>query len=86
MLLNLVKCFILIIFISLFERMKGNLFPAFAFEFILLTNLDELSPVKEIATFFSAFLPKWSKQEPKVPPDWIMLDIQALLSFRFVYI
>ena len=32
-------------------------------------------------TFFSASLPKLPNQAPKDPPDWIILNIWALLSF-----
>ena len=36
--------------------------------------------------FFSAFFPKLPDQEPKYPPDWFILDIWALLSFKSVEI
>ena len=71
------------------EINKVNLFPALtapfpliflsnlfiAFEVKLLTNLDKLSLAKEIATFISDFFPKLANQEPKNPPDSIILDI-----------
>ena len=40
-----------------------------------------MSLTKGIAMFVSAFFPKLPNQEPKGPPDWIILDIWALLSF-----
>ena len=40
-----------------------------------------MSVAKAIATFLSAFFPKLPNQEPKEMPDWIILDIWALLSF-----
>ena len=36
-----------------------------------------------MAKFVSVFLPKFPNQEPKDPPDWVILDIWALI--RFVY-
>ena len=43
-----------------------------------------MSLIKGITTFVSTFLPKLSNQEPKYPPDSIILDIWASLSFVFV--
>ena len=51
----------------------SNLF--IALEVKLLTNWGKLSHAKGVAIFVSAFLPKLSNQEPKNPPDWIILDI-----------
>ena len=51
------------------------------FEVKLPTNPGKLSLAKGIATFVSAFFPKLANQEPKDPPDWIVLDTLALLSF-----
>ena len=62
----------------------SNLF--IAFEVKLLTNLGKLSLAKRVAIFVSAFFPKLAIQEPKDPPDWIILDIWALLSFIYVEI
>ena len=67
----------LLIFVS-------NLFMVF--EVKLLTNSRKLSLAKGIAMFVSDFFPKLTNQEPKVPPDWTILDIFALLSFMSVYI
>ena len=50
----------------------------------LLTNPGKLSPAKGIAMFVSAVFPKLSNQDPKDPPDWIILDICALLSYIFI--
>ena len=47
----------------------------------LLNNPGKLSLAKGIAIFICAFFPKLPDQEPKDPPDWIILDIWALLSF-----
>ena len=61
----------------------SNLFIAFGVK--LLINPGKLSLVKEIAMFVGAFFPKWPNQKPKDPPDSIILDIWALLSFLFVF-
>ena len=45
------------------------------------TNPGKLSLAKEMAIFISAFFPKLPNQEPKDPPDWIILDIWALLKW-----
>ena len=50
----------------------------------LLTNPGKLSFAKGIAILISAFFPKLSNQEQKVRPDWIILDIWVILSFRSV--
>ena len=66
--------------ISSFEINKVNPFPALtapfpliflsnlfiAFEAKLLTNPGKLSLAKRIATFASAFFPKFANQEPKI--------------------
>ena len=57
----------------------SNLF--IALEVKLLTNLGKLSLAKRIATFISVLFPKLANQEPKDPPDWIILDIWAWLNF-----
>ena len=90
------KLIILIIsFISSFEINKANLFPALtvpfpliflsnlfiAIEVKLLTNPGKLPLAKGIAIFVSAFFPKLRNEKPKDPPDWMILDIWALLSF-----
>ena len=76
-------------YISSFEISKINPFPALAahfplnllsnlfisFEVKLLTNPCKLSLVKGIKMFVSDFFPKLLNQEPKYPPDWIILDI-----------
>ena len=86
---------LIISFISLFEINKVNPFPApsapfplifllnlfIAFKAKLLTKPDKLSLAKGIATFVGAFFPKLANHEPKDPPDWIILDIWAWLSF-----
>ena len=41
----------------------------------------KLSLAKGIAIFASAFLLKLANQGTKDPPDWIILDIWAILSF-----
>ena len=46
----------------------------------MFTNPDKLSLAKGIA------LPKLTNQEPKDPPEWIILDAWALLSFICVNI
>ena len=46
-----------------------------ALEVKLRTKSDKLSLAKGIATFVGAFFPKLPDQEPKDPPDWIILDI-----------
>ena len=87
----------MISFISSFEINKVNLFPLTApfpliflsnlfitFEFKLLTNAGKLSLAKGIAMFVCVFFLKLLKQEPKDPPDWIVLYEWALLSFTFV--
>ena len=51
----------------------SNLF--IALEVKLLTNWGKLSHAKGVAIFVSAFFPKLPNQEPKNPPDWIILDI-----------
>ena len=40
-----------------------------------------MSVANGITIFVNAFLPKLHSQEPKDPPDWIILDIRAFLSF-----
>ena len=40
-----------------------------------------MSLAKGISMSVSAFLPRWPNQEPEDPPDWIILDIWALLRF-----
>ena len=45
-----------------------------------------MSLAKWIAAFVSAFFPKLANQEAKDPPDWIILDIWASLSFISVEI
>ena len=87
---------LIISFKTSFEKNKINLFPALtapfplifllnlflSFEAKLVTSPGKFSLVKEIATFFSAFLPKLASQEPQDPLDWIVLDIWAsYLSF-----
>ena len=86
---------IFIAFICSFKINKVNLFPALtapfsliflsnlfiAFEVKLLTNPGKLSLAKGIAILVSAFFPKLPNQEPKDPPDWIILDIWALTKF-----
>ena len=62
----------------------SNLF--IAFEAKLLNNPGKLSLAKGTAISVSAFLPKLPNQEPEDPPDGIILDISALLSFISVYI
>ena len=81
------------IFISLFEINKENPFPHLTapFPLIFLSNLfiafaGKLSLAKGIAKFSSTLLPKLPNQEPKDPPDWIILDIWLLLSFISVEI
>ena len=80
---------------SSFEIDKMNLFPALttpfsltfspylfiAFEVKLFTNPSKFSLAKGAAIFVSPCFPKLYKQKPKHPTDWIILDIQALLSF-----
>ena len=46
----------------------------------------KLSLAKWIVIFVSAFFPKLPDQEPKYPPDWIVLGILFLLSFIFVWL
>ena len=90
------KLIILIIsFISSFEINKVNLFPALtvpfpliflsnlfiAIEVKLLTNPGKLPLAKGIAIFVSASFLKLRNEKPKDPPDWMILDIWALLSF-----
>ena len=86
---------LIILFMFLFEINKVNPFPAlaapspliflsnlsFAFKVKLLTNPDKFSHAKEIAILVSAFFPNLSNQGPKDPPDWIILNIWALLCF-----
>ena len=43
-----------------------------------------MSLAKGTAMLFSAFFPKLPNQEQKNPPDWSILDVWALLSFKFV--
>ena len=38
-----------------------------------------MSLAKEVAIFVSAFFPILPNQEPKDPPNWIILDIRALV-------
>ena len=86
---------LIIPFISSFEINKVNPFPALktpfpliflsnlfiAFEVKLLTNPGKLSQTKGITIFVSSSFPKLANQEPKDPPDSIILDVWALLSF-----
>ena len=88
------------IFISLFEINKENPFPHLTapvpliflsnlfieFEAKLHTNAGKLSLAKGIAKFSSNLLPKLPNQEPKDPPDWVILDIWLLPSFISVEI
>ena len=53
-----------------------NLFIIFKVK--LFNNLGKLYLAKGIGMLFSAFFPN---QELKDPPDWIILDIRAFLSF-----
>ena len=62
----------------------SNLF--IGFEIKLLTNSGELSLATGIGMFVSAFLPKLPNQEPKDPPNWIILDVWVLLIFVSVHI
>ena len=62
----------------------SNLF--IAFEVKLVINPVKSSLAKEITRFLSAFFPKSPNQEQKDAPDWIILDILALLSFKPVEI
>ena len=50
----------------------------------MVTNPGKFYLAKGIAIFVSAFFPKLPNQEPKDPPDWIILVIWALLSFTSV--
>ena len=52
-----------------------------ALEAKLLTNPGKLPLAKGIVTFVSTFFRKLANQERKDPPDLIILDILALLSF-----
>ena len=45
------------------------------------TNPGKLSLAYVIAMFVSASLSKLDNQQSKGPPDWIILDIWALLTF-----
>ena len=86
---------LIILFISSFELSKVDPFPALAahfpliflsnlflvFEIELLTNPGQLSLSKWIAMFVGAFFPKLPNQEPTDSPDWISLDVWALLNF-----
>ena len=47
----------------------------------MFSNPIKLSLAKGIAVFVSTFFPKLANQEPKDPPDWVIFDIWALLSF-----
>ena len=47
----------------------------------MLTNPGKLFLAKGTAMFVSYFFPKLPNEESKDPPDWINLDILALLSF-----
>ena len=51
----------------------SNLFNAFEIKW--LANPGKLSLAKGIAIFVGAFFPKLPNQEPKDPPDGIILDI-----------
>ena len=62
----------------------SNLF--IAFEAKLHTNAGKLSLAKGIPKFISTLLSKLPNQEPKDPPDWVILDIWPLLSFISVEI
>ena len=86
---------ILIICISSFQINKVNPFPALTAPFLLIfisnlyiafvvelvTDPAKLCLAKGIAVFVSAFFTKLPNQEPKDPPDGIILDISALLGF-----
>ena len=87
-------------FISSFKINKVNPFPPrtspfplifyfiptyfITFEVKLFTNPGKLSLDKRITIFVTAFFPP--NQEPKDPPDLIILDIWALLSLISVHI
>ena len=80
---------LIISFIFLFEINKVNLFPALtapfplvflsnlsiAFKTKLLTNPGKVSLAKGISKFVCAFFPELHNQEPKDPPDWIVVNI-----------
>ena len=78
---------LIISFISSIEINKLNPFPAVIAPFTLIflsnlfikgklfTNQDTLSLAKGLATIVSVFFPKLANQEPKDPPDGIILDV-----------
>ena len=81
---------LIISFIFALEINRVNIFPALTatfplisisglfvtLEVKLLTNPITLCLAKGISTFVIAFFPKLANQEPKDPPDWIILEFQ----------